>query len=462
MKNLSGNFYTIICRCLVFSCFFSTIAFAQSFPLSENSWSNPEFVARYMGSYGIDGALSPEVTEAESLIMQDLLPFVEDDVESGIFFLVPKINGESSAALDFMLGQLYLENENSEEAIAAYEAAIRKFPTFLRAYKNIALAYMQNGDCIGAKPHLNKVLEMGQGDGLTFGFLGYCNLQDENYASALSAYSMARLFQPDNRNWKIGYAQSSMEAEKYQDAIVILDELIKSETVNENYLMLQANSYLAIDEQERAIANLEILRRSNKATGVSLLLLGDLYIKNDIPSLAIKSYLAALDVQQLPNFERASRALDYFAREQRWGDAESYLSKLKNVYAEKLTENVDRISLMVMEAQIAQGNENFSEAARLLNDVVEQDPLNGKALLLLAQNHKNSGAYERAEFYFDRAAQIDEYAFEALTDNARMAVEFRRFARALNLLNKANSIRSSSTLDDNIRILENAVKAQGV
>ena len=82
--------------------------------------------------------------------------------------------------------------------------------------------------------------------------------------------------------------------------------------------------------------------------------------------------------------------------------------------------------------------------------------------MLLAQNHKQAGAYERAEFYYDRAALIDEFAYDALTDNARMAVSFKRLQRALNLLTKANGIRTSATLKENIRILENAIRAKGI
>ena len=33
---------------------------AQVFPLSENSWSNPEFVERFLGSYGMDTDVEPK------------------------------------------------------------------------------------------------------------------------------------------------------------------------------------------------------------------------------------------------------------------------------------------------------------------------------------------------------------------------------------------------------------------
>lgn len=449
---------SLIIACILL--LFSQLANAQVFPLSENDWSNPEFVERYLGSYGVDTELSPEITPEESVIFQDLTPFIEDDVENGIFFLEPKILGTSSAALDYMLGQLYLENEQPEEAIGAYNSAIRKFPNFLRAYKNISIAYMQLNDCEGAKPHLNKVLELGRGDGLTYGMLGYCHIEDENYSSAISAYEFARLLEPEKKNWKIGYVQAAMQAQKYQDAVVALDEIVTDQPDDVSYLLLQANAYITTNQEEDAISNLEIVGRLGGSNGMSLTLLGDLYMKNDIPQLALRSYSAALDEDGRPNFSRAARAVDYFAQEERWQNAEAYMNRLKLAYDGELDDN-DQIALMIMEAHIKQGKEQYAEANELLSTAVTRAPLNGKALLLMAQNNKFLGDYERAELYYDRAAQIGEVAFEALTDNARMAVSFRRLSRALSLLEKANDIRSSSSLESNIRILENAINAGG-
>lgn len=433
---------------------------AQLFPLSENDWDNPEFVERYLGSYGMDMELSPEVSMYGSAILRDLLPFIEDDVEAGIFFLEPKLRVEDAPVLDYMLAQLYLENRQPDEAIKHYNTAIRKFPNFLRAYKNIAIAYMQMDDCEGARPHLDKVLELARGDGLIYGILGYCHLQNENYSSSMSAYEIARLFEPDRVNWQIGLAQASLQARKHQDAIVLLEELIRENPANATYLMLQTNAYLAIGEDEDAISNLEILNRIGEATGMSLTLLGDLYIRNDILSLALRSYMAGLDKDDRPVFSRASRAVGYFAQTERWQNAQSYLERLKSVYGNDLNDR-DQIIMLISEAEIAQGMEQFSNAVTLLEQAIGRDPLNGKALLLMAQNHKNSGDYERAELFYDRAAAIEEVAYDALTDNARMAVSFRRLSRALSLLERANLIRPSSTIESNIRILRNALNEGG-
>lgn len=453
--------YSIIAKMLAIGIIVSLplTATAQLYPLSENDWSNPEFVARYLGSYGVDSELNPEITPEESAIFQDLTPFIEDNVENGIFFLEPKITSNSSAALDYMLGQLYLENEQPEEAIRSYNNAIRKFPDFLRAYKNISIAYMQLNDCDGAMPHLSKVLELGKADGLTYGMLGYCHIEADNFSSAMSAYGMARLFEPDKKNWKVGYAQATIQAQKYQDTIVALREIVTDQPEDAAYLLLQTNAYLAVGRDDDAITNLELVSRLGASNGANLTLLGDLYMRKEIPELALRAYLAALDDDGRPAFSRASRAMDYFARMERWQNAEAYLNRLKSVYGSNLTDR-QQVELIIMEAQILQGNGQYSNAAELLADAVTREPLHGKALLLLAQNNKFSGDYERAELYYDRAANIDGYAYESLTDNARMAVSFRRLPRALSLLRRANGLRPSVTLDNNIRILENAINAE--
>lgn len=436
----------------------SPVTNAQLFPLSENDWSNPEFIQRYLGSYGVDTELNPEITPEESTLFENLLPFIEDDAESGIFYLEPKISGESSAALDYMLGQLYLENDQPEEAIGAYSKAIRKFPNFLRAHKNISIAYMQLNDCDGAKPYLNKVLELGRADGLVYGMIGYCHIEAEHYSSAMSAYEIARLLEPDKKNWKIGYVQATMQAQKYQDAAVAMEEIIADQPDDTNYLLMQTNAFIATNREEDAISNLEMVRRLGSPDGMSYALLGDLYMKNGVPQLALKSYISALDADRRPNFSRAVRAVDYFAQEERWQSAEAYLEKIKASYGARLGDN-DQVELMIMEAQIKQGNEQYSDAAELLSVAVTRAPLHGKALLLMAKNNKFLGDYERAELYYNRAAEIENYAYEALTDNAYMAVDFRRLDRALSLLRRASRIKPSSIMDNNIRILENAVNA---
>ena len=427
-------------------------AVAQTFPLMENNWNDPSFVKRFMGSYGIHSEIEPRVSFDESEQLSLIIPLVENDVNAAIVELTKFAKPESSAVFDFLLGQMHLQNGNYDLAIVEYEKAIKKFPEFLRAYKNISLAHIQLDQCKKARPHILKVLEMGSADGLNYGFLAHCYFQDEKYATALNAYRMARVFQPDNRDWKIGEAQAFLMSENYNNAIILFDELIVDYPQEERYWMLQANAYMARDDRKKAAANLEIVKRMNKATTDSLLLLGNLYIAEGMPALAYSAFSGALKENKAPEFKKITKAFDYLARASNWSDATLFLTEIKKVYPKN--------NFQIMEAQLAIGKGNSKQAASILRKIVERDPMDGVALLLLAQNYWDQNDFERAEFMYERAAGLQEFAYEAFRMNARMAVEQNRLEHALGLLQSAAKIKSDDTLQQNIKIIGNAVKAQ--
>lgn len=430
----------------------SFTASAQTFPLMENNWQDPSFVKRFMGSYGIHSEIEPRVDPDEREQLGAVIPLVEKDIEAAITKLTKLAKPESSAVFDFLLGQMYLQSAKYDKAIAAYKTAIKKFPEFMRAYKNMGLAHIQLDQCEKARPYILKVMEMGAADGLSYGFLAHCYLQDEKYATALNAYKMARLFQPDNRDWKSGEAQASLMAEKYNDAIILLDELITDYPQEPGYWMMQANAYMALEDRGRAAANLEIVKKMNKATAQSLLLLGNIYIAEDMSKLAYPAFSAALRQKEKPAFERARKAFDYLVSDRNWSDATQFLSDIKKAYPKN--------NFQIMDAHLAIGKGNTKQAARLLKEVVNRDPMNGEALMLLAHNYWQQDDFERAEFMYERAARLEKFTYNALRMNARMAVGQNRLKHALGLLQAAAKIKSNHILKQNIRILKNAVKAE--
>lgn len=427
-------------------------AAAQTFPLMENNWQNPAFVKRFMGSYGVHSEIEPRVNPDERTQLSAVIPLVETDINAAIAKLSKLAKPESSAVFDFLLGQMYLQSGKYSRAVVEYEKAIKKFPEFMRAYKNMGLAHIQLDQCGKARPHILKVMEMGGADGLSYGFLAHCYLQDEKYATALNAYKMARLFQPDNRDWKSGEAQASLMAEKYNDAIILLDELIMDNPGEARYWMMQANAYMALEDRGRAAANLEAVKRMNKATARSLLLLGNLYIAQDMSKLAYPAFSAALKKKEKPQFNRAQKAFDYLVADKNWPDATRFLTDIKRAYPKN--------NFQIMDAHLAIGKGQKKQAARILKAIVTRDPMNGSALLLLARNYWQQDDFERAEFMYERAARLKGFSYEALRMNARMAVAQNRLARALHLLQTAAKIKSDHILQQNIRTLKNAVKAE--
>ena len=98
---------------------FSINAQSKTFPLSENSWSNPAFVQRFMGSYGVDTGLNPSITSEDKELFQELVPLIQADPNQAINFLRTKITRESNAALDYTMGNLFFQTQKNSYAIQA-------------------------------------------------------------------------------------------------------------------------------------------------------------------------------------------------------------------------------------------------------------------------------------------------------------------------------------------------------
>ncbi|MFW6354709.1 MAG: hypothetical protein ACOC3I_10030, partial [Verrucomicrobiota bacterium] len=89
-------------------------ALPAPYPLTENTFDNPDFVRRFVGTYGVDTAISPEMTREEADLFQTIAPLMERDPASAVAqieaFKTTKANaGEDySPVLDYTLGSLAL------------------------------------------------------------------------------------------------------------------------------------------------------------------------------------------------------------------------------------------------------------------------------------------------------------------------------------------------------------------
>ena len=86
--------------------------------------------------------------------------------------LKSKIQPQSSAALDFILANLYFQEGDLKNAEINYKKATRKFPNFRRAYKNLGLVQVQAGNYKAAVKTISKAIELGDVDGRSYGSLG--------------------------------------------------------------------------------------------------------------------------------------------------------------------------------------------------------------------------------------------------------------------------------------------------
>lgn len=423
-----------------------TPAHGQIFPLSENRWDNPEFRQRFLGSFGVNTRIEPELSRDEATLFGELVDLIGTNPDQAIARLRAALTAESSAALDYTLASLLLQQGDLPAAVRNYRNAIRKFPNFMRAYRNLGLALVQQGEFADAIPMLVKAIELGDGDGNTFGLLGFSYLNVDRPRSALDAYRTAYMLRPDSRDWKIGLAQALTMNGDHAQASAILREMIEANPAQTSLWLTRVNSLISLGQEMEAAAHLEVLSRMEAANAASLRLLGDIYLNAAMPQLAVANYSRAMRVDGgLPIGQAlgAARNLLTFAA---FDEAAEFVQLLEQKFQGELDDS-QHVALLNLVAEIALARGADSEAAATLERVLQTDPLNGRALLLLGNYYNRSGNVEEAEFFYRRAATIESVQVDALIQHARMLVSTRNFAGAVPLLERAQSIRPNSNVE---------------
>lgn len=435
------------------------VASAQIFPLSENSWSNPEFVQRFLGSYGFDTNVTPSITTEEKAVFEKIMPFIASNPNQAIAEIRLALTPASSGALIYTLANLHFQSGNLSEAEIQYKAAIKKFPNFLRAYKNLGVVYVQAGRYPEALPLLLKTIELGGQGADVFGLLAFSYLNIGNSDAALRAYEQALFFDPESRDWRMGRVQCLMNLRRYEEAVSVIEDLVEKFPKQKDLLMLQANAYVARDMPLDAAATLEILRVSKAATPAALALLGDIYLNFNQPDLALDVYQEALVLKDF-GADRTLRVARRLGGSSAWSQLDTYLVAL-DAKTETKFNDAEQLEILNLKAQSDLAQDRTEEAAEKLTAVVQRDPLNGKALMLLANYQWTKGEIELAEIYYERAAKVDEIAADALVQHARMLVSRRDFRKAVSLLERAQNLKPQTFVGQYLEKVAAAARTAG-
>ncbi|MDA7868734.1 tetratricopeptide repeat protein, partial [bacterium] len=178
--------------------------FAQALKVSPEWFRTPEFRKKFVGSYGFLPKVEPKVDQEEAAFIAELSEILSaqryKEAETRLLAFIkerknpvdPEVEAKDvSAALVFTLGNLYYQNGRTAEAESAYKTAIKRFPEYRRAHKNLALLYARSDRMTLAKPHLIKAMELGDADHLSYGLLGHAMLAEEKALAAEAAFRQA-------------------------------------------------------------------------------------------------------------------------------------------------------------------------------------------------------------------------------------------------------------------------------
>ena len=441
------RFLTVFLPCLSF-------AFAPQPELTKEFWNNESFIRSFIGDYGFRSEIEPKVSKSEQFTLREVVAKAENKMEDAISHLENKLDEETSAALDFALATMYFQVGRLTPSAQTYQQAIEKFPSFLRAHKNLGFVHLSLGNNEKAAKSLAKAINLGEGDGVTFVALGYCHLNLGNFVSAENAYRMGTLLLPGSKDARNGLVNCFLQTQRYGEAIALLDELLQKQPNDIFCHRARAAALQGLNREKDAVVALDTLRRMGNLKLSDFITLGDLYHNLTLYRLSLEIYQEALTKKEklsLPQYIRVAKILIGRGSYQ---EGFAYLDQIEKIFGKGYSRE-DEKEIRLLQAEVMRATGKNEEAKKLLRDIVEKHPLEGSALLILGQLAWQEKKFIEAGLFFDRATKDENFEIRALIDHGRMLVSMSQYEEAISLLERAQTIQPQETVQRYLQSLNN-------
>jgi len=440
---------------LVFSIQYSVFSFtleaAEPLPLSKDYWQDEAFLKSFNGSYRINARIEPSVTSEErGLLVSIQAMMAAGEREAALAKLTASELIKSSAAIAFNAGNIEFELGNLENAQNHYLAALKIFPSFRRAHRNLGFVFVRQDDWQKAIPPLEQAISLGDQDAATFGQLAYGRMHHEQYASALQAFRLAQLTQPKVIAWKAGTAQCLQHLQRHQEALALLDEVIAAHPAEASYYLLQASIFLSMERPDDAIANLELLRRAGegKLDAENHLLLANLHLRAGSSDLARPLMMAALRMEPKASFSAVINVLEFATKTRDWSLARDFAHEVQKTYPDVVDAELKHKQYRLSALIDLDSGDNPSRGAKALEELIKRDPLDAQSLILLARYRAGEKRYQEAEMLLEQAKRIEGHEYVSHVELAKIDVASKRYRDAIAELDKALKIRPSDAIRD--------------
>jgi tetratricopeptide (TPR) repeat protein len=400
----------------------------------------------------------PEVTAEEYALYEKISPMLESQPQFAIKLLesLGTGSGPPSPAFEFILGNAYFMAGETDKAEASFLDAVKRYPSFIRAWNNLGVLYYSTGRYGEAIPCLARSLSLGDQRPDTFGLLGYCLERTGEPVTAEADYLQALARDPENPDWMEGLLRLYTQERRYGSAESVARELIRLRPAERRFWLSYAEILLGEGRRLPAMAVLEAAAGSGVAGPDELDLLADLYAQEglDPEAAAICGRLLAAAPA------RGERELLRFARvllaAGRPAQAEDALGRLPAALAP-----ADRIELLRIQAELFADRREWPQARRKLEALLRLSPLDGRALLGLGDAELAEGDPGRAAFAFEAASRIPDSAYAADLGLANLELKGSHYDRCAEYLRKALRIEPSDAVEDYLARVETLAPAEG-
>jgi tetratricopeptide (TPR) repeat protein len=384
------------------------------------------------GSVVVEPSIQP--TEAE--IVKSIVEQVQTDPRGALQKLKVADTPQASAMFDFILGNLNFQLDERSEALRYYENAVRKFPNFAKAYKNLGFLALQAEKMDEALKAFVKTVQLGSSEGAVYGLIGYIYLNKENFLSAESAYRDAMLKMPENVDWKLGLGRSVLAHQKHADVMNIMGELITGDPKKRDYWLVQANAFLSMDRVMDSAYNYEMMGRIGIGNKETYQALGNIYVSLEKTPLALIAYLKALDLPEPPLFDTIIASAEIMGARGALVESDVLAARIEEIYG-KSTEKEATMRLLKLRSQLAIAQNKQDQAEVLLEKLIALDDTDGQTILLLADFYGRSERYERAKPLYEKAEKLEGFEIDALVKHGQMLVNHGDYEAAIAALERA-------------------------
>jgi tetratricopeptide (TPR) repeat protein len=420
-------------------------------------WHDPAFRRRLAESYVAETDVEPRIDTSEREWLEKALDAISKSrLDEAARVLESQRGDGSNAVFDYMLANLHLQRDELDAAAPLYRLAVEKHPKFRRAWQQLGLVEVKRNEHAAARAALTRVIELGGGDTVTFGLLGFAHQSLGADMEAETAYRMASLLDPATLDWKMGLARSLFQQRRFADAIALCDGLLAADPDRPELWLLQANAFIGLGQPLRAAENYELVERLGASTQDSLLVLGDVYVNEGMPDLAVRAYTAALERHPDADVERVLRAAKVMSASGAPAETGALVAAIERARSDALTES-QRKELLRIRARLAVAAGAGAEEVSVLEEIVALDPLDGEALLLLGQHAGRANDPETAIFYYERAAGIEAFEADAKVRHAQLLASQQRYADALPLLRRAQTLKPRENVQEYLEEIERRV-----
>ncbi|MEM7310364.1 MAG: tetratricopeptide repeat protein [Planctomycetota bacterium] len=421
-------------------------------------WASERFKRRFANSYLAVTDVEPRVTADEREQMLEIMELItEEELGKAIKEIRKSKEKSSNAVFDFTLGNIHYQRDEMDAAAAAYRRAATEYPNFRRAWQMLGQVLVRQGDYEGALPALIEHFELGGSDAISYGLLGVAHTNTGNYLAGESAFRMAALLDPATLDWKKGLADCFFRQGRFHEAVALLDGLIAEDPSRPEFWLLQANAYIRLEQPLKAAENYELVESLGGSTVDSLYNLGDIYVNQGLADVAVAAYLRALELNDEAPLKRVVRAAKAINARGSLAEARRIVEGIEATRGDNLDLEIQK-DLLKLRARIAVAEGAGDEEVEVLKETIALDPLDGEALILLAQHSTRIGENEQAIFYYERAAAIDDFEAEAKMRHGELLVNLGRYAEALPLLRRTQDLKPREFLANYIDQVETASK----